>query len=47
MKYILELESLVIVCASGDIYKYSFTEKTCDNVGCIENGILAASWSPN
>lgn len=47
IKYILELESVVLVLAGGEILKYSIADKTCESVGCIESGILGFSCSPN
>jgi hypothetical protein len=47
LKYILELESLIIICKGGLIFKYKISEKMIENVGCIESGIKGATWSPN
>lgn len=47
LNYIQELEGLVIVTTSGDIWKVLPKNKDIDTVGSIENGIYAARWSPN
>ncbi|KAL4476509.1 hypothetical protein ABPG74_010242 [Tetrahymena malaccensis] len=47
IKYILELESVIIIQQSGEIMKFSISDKSCESVGCIENGILGFSYSPN
>ncbi|EGR32772.1 inhibitor of kappa light polypeptide gene enhancer in b- kinase complex-associated protein, putative [Ichthyophthirius multifiliis] len=47
VKYILELESVIIVLKNGEIFKYCINLKEGESVGCIENGILGFSYSPN
>lgn len=45
--FIQELESLVIVCRSGEIWKFTPMTKDIDNAGSFETGIYSAKWSSN
>jgi hypothetical protein len=45
--FIQELESLVIVCRDGEIWKFTPMTKSIDNVGSFDVGIYSAQWSPN
>ncbi|KRX06033.1 WD40-repeat-containing domain [Pseudocohnilembus persalinus] len=47
MKYILELESLVIVTDKGMILQLKVNDQEIEPVGMIDGGILGAQWSPN
>jgi len=46
-QYIQEIEAIVVVCESGEIFKVSPGSEQVDNVGSIEGGLHSAKWSPN
>ena len=47
LSYALELESLCIACASGELLLLSLESREVEEVGCIEGGIAALEWSPD
>ena len=47
LQHNLDLQALVLVAQSGNVYKYSLGDNQIENVGALDSRLLGASFSPN